>query len=334
MLNTKTKQSSKEILNSLKAVSDETRLRILNILSFGAFNVNEIVAVLEMGQSRISRHLKILTDAGLLESQREGTWVYYKLFDSTSQTRFQSELADLIISYKEELSTRESDQKKVSHILKEREDKSADYFNQIGKKWDMIQSEVMNPEIYRKWLIGSLPQKSDLILDLGCGPGGLISHIVPKANRVIGIDTSAKMIEEAANIYAKNKKVSFIQNSLENLPMKDKSTDAVIASMVLHHISNPPLVLQEAYRVLKNEGSLSIVELKKHDNEFMRDKYADLWLGFDPTLITEWLINSGFQIEEMKEISTNSNFVLLTIKANKKKGGLHVHSYSNKNSRL
>ncbi|MDX1960084.1 MAG: metalloregulator ArsR/SmtB family transcription factor [Leptospiraceae bacterium] len=313
------KSSSKEILNSLKAVSDETRIRILNILSFGAFHVNEIVRVLGMGQSRISRHLKILSDAGLLQSQREGSWVYYKLAENTHSISFPKELTELLISYKEELASREIDQKKVAEILDEREKRSSSYFNQIGKNLDLIQSEVMNPEVYRKWVTKTIPSNSNLVLDLGCGAGELLSHLLPKATKLIGIDSSIKMIEEASLLHKKNKKVNFIHTNLENLPLKDKTADAIVASMVLHHISNPPLVIGEAHRILKPEGNLTLVDIKKHDKEFMRDKFADLWLGFEPELLRKWLEEQGFQIAELGEIQTSSGFVLLTIKANKKR---------------
>jgi ArsR family transcriptional regulator len=220
------------------------------------------------------------------------------------------------------------DQKKVSWILKEREDKSSRYFDKIGKQWDRIQSEVLNPQVYRNWILHNLPNRSDLILDLGCGPGGMISDLLSRANKVIGIDTSSKMIEAASASFLKNKKVNFIEASLEDLPISKTSANVVVASMVLHHISNPPLVLFEANRVLKSGGTLILVDIKKHDKEFMRDKYADLWLGFDSSLLNEWLEGAGFTVTESSELSTNSDFVLLTIKANKKKGGLNVRSNS------
>jgi DNA-binding transcriptional ArsR family regulator len=120
---------AKAIINALKSVSDETRIRIINILSFGSFNVNEITDVLDMGQSRISRHLKILHDAGLLQSHREGTWVYYKLpEESTIQNEFAFDINKLILAHKEDLPHRETDQQKVAILLKNREDKSTSLF--------------------------------------------------------------------------------------------------------------------------------------------------------------------------------------------------------------
>lgn len=317
---------AKAILNALKSVSDETRIRIINILSFGSFNVNEITEVLGMGQSRISRHLKILHDAGILQSHREGTWVYYKLpEESTSANEFAFDINQLILSHKEDLPHREIDQQKVAILLKNREDKSNRYFNKVGKNWDRIQEEVLNPEIYRNQILSFIPAKSETILDLGCGPGGLFPYLLKKSKQVIGIDSSEKMLEEARKTFSNQKRVKIVEAPLENLPFKTNSADAVVASMVLHHISNPPLVLQEANRVLKNKGSLCIVDLKKHDKEFMRDTYADLWLGFNPDLLTEWLRAANFEVKEIIEQETHSYFKIIAIKATKK-GGHHVRN--------
>ncbi|HMV44416.1 MAG TPA: metalloregulator ArsR/SmtB family transcription factor [Leptospiraceae bacterium] len=322
----KNSNQGKMILSALKSASDETRIRILNILSFGSFNVNEITEVLGMGQSRISRHLKILHDAGLLQSQREGTWVYYKLpEDTTANPSFAVDMNRLILAYKEDLPHRETDQQKVAILLRNREEKSTRYFNKVGKNWDRIQEEVLNPDLYRNQILSYLPDKSETILDLGCGPGGLFPYLLKKSKQVIGIDSSEKMLEEARKTYSNQKKIKIVEAPLENLPFKTGTADAVVASMVLHHISNPPLVLNEASRVLKNKGVLCIVDLKKHDKEFMRDAYADLWLGFDPNLLTDWLRAANFELKEIIEQETHSYFKIIAIKAIKK-GGQNVRN--------
>lgn len=314
--------SRKLILNAIKALADETRIRILNLLSFGALNVNEIVDVLEMGQSRISRHLKILSDASLVQSNREGTWVYYSL---TEQASFSFDLKELILSYKEDLPNRESDQQKVSYLFKNREEKSSSYFDKVAKNYENLQKQVLNPEVYRKQIISYLPSKLNTILDLGCGTGELFPYLLKKSKSVLGIDSSSEMIREAKSNFSKNKNIKLIESPLETIPVQKNSADAVIASMVLHHISNPPLVLSEANRVLKENGTLCIVDLKKHDKEFMRDNFSDLWLGFELPLLKNWLSTNGFIFIESSEIKTSSDFTILTIKANKK-GGLNVRS--------
>ncbi|TGN19566.1 ArsR/SmtB family transcription factor [Leptospira idonii] len=322
---------SRQVLTALKAVSDETRVRILHILSFGAFSVNEVVDILEMGQSRISRHLKILTDAGLISSRREGSLVYSYLpqsvsfSDESQNLAFPSELTSLILSYKEELPEREKDQKMVSYILENRERKSKGFFDRVAENWESLQEEILNPKLYRSWILDQLPSNSQQIMDLGCGPGGLIPYILPKAKRVIGVDSSTNMIDTALAVYGNNPSVQLIQAQLESLPIENEACEAVVGSMVMHHISHPPAVLEEIHRVLKPNGVFCFVDLLKHNHEMMRDNFADLWLGFDPDLLESWMTNSGFVIESQSEIQTESVFKILTIKA-RKKGGLNVHS--------
>ncbi|XDD48349.1 ArsR/SmtB family transcription factor [Leptospira sp. WS39.C2] len=310
-------RNSLQILSATKAISDETRIRILNILSFGAFSVNEIVEILEMGQSRISRHLKILTEAGLIGSRREGSLVYSFLpNEESSGLKFPIELTKLLLSYKEDLPSREKDQKMVHQILEAREKKSKSFFDGVAESWEKLQEETLHPKLYRSWILQELPLCEN-ILDLGCGPGGLIPFLLNKAKHVTGVDNSSRMIENASIHFGKNPSVSLIQTPMEQLPLSKNSCDAVVASMVLHHISHPPTVLEEIARVLKPGGVLCIVDLEKHNAEYMRDNFADLWLGFETELFESWLSNAGFKVESIGEIQTESSFKILTIKATK-----------------
>lgn len=300
-----TENQSRNLLLSLKALSDETRIRILHILSLGTFSVNEVTEILVMGQSRISRHLKILADAGLIESSREGSWVYYKI-PEIHAFGFQDEIIKLLISWKEYLPQMEYDQNKVSRLLSLREEKRNHYFDRVGNELESVQKEVLHPEIYREKLVSLLPLNSETILDAGCGTGQFVPYLLSRTKNVIGVDSSSKMIEIAGKNFARNKNVSFQVSSLEALPLADESIDAIVTSMVLHHISNPPLVLKEFHRILKPDGTICIVDLEKHDEEFMRNNYADLWLGFDKSLLSEWLNLSGFVIEDIEVMPANS----------------------------
>lgn len=312
-----TNRTASHLLAATKAISDETRIRILHILSFGAFSVNEVVEILGMGQSRISRHLKILTEAGLIGSRREGSLVYSFLPDEEEMSlKFPVELTKLLLSYKEDLPSREKDQKMVHQILEAREKKSKTFFDGVAESWERLQEETLHPKLYRSWILQELPTCEN-ILDLGCGPGGLIPFLLNKAKHVTGVDNSSRMIENASIHFAKNPSVSLIQTPMEHLPLSANSYDAVVASMVMHHISHPPTVLEEIARVLKPGGVFCIVDLQKHNAEYMRDNFADLWLGFEPELFESWLSNAGFKVESIGEIQTESSFKILTIKATK-----------------
>lgn len=311
--------ASRHILSALKALSDETRIRILHILSLSPLNVQEVTEVLRMGQSRVSRHLKILTEAGFLTPEREGSWVYYRIPEERKTPDFSSEVSDLLLSYKEDLPFRAADQDQVSEILSRRDQKNTFYFNNVAQDWESIQKDVLDPAIYRKKILSYLPDVSSVIYDLGCGPGGLIPYLLTKADQVIGVDSSPKMVEEAQAVFAGNSHVSFVNSPLENVAQYAPSkADAVVASMVLHHLSNPPGVIREIYKILKPGGTFCLVDLKKHNQEFMRDNFADLWLGFDLSLLQDWLELSGFAVRAHEEFDTDNVFKILIIQATKK----------------
>ncbi|MCB1189495.1 MAG: metalloregulator ArsR/SmtB family transcription factor [Leptospiraceae bacterium] len=312
--------NSKTVINTLKAVSDEVRLRILNILLNGTLNVNEVQEVLKMGQSRVSRHLKILENADLIVSQREGTWIYYKLKESPT---FGYGLLQYLFSCKNEIPYGERDKSNTLNILQKRQESSNRFFNQIGKNWEKIQNNVLNPEVYRDRILSLLPETVKLSIDLGCGPGGLIPFLLTKSEKVIGVDVSQKMLTEAKSKFQEDPRVEIIESNIEHLPLSEEIANVAIASMVLHHVSNPLLVMNEVYRVLQSEGLLFIIELKKHNQEFMRDNFSDLWLGFQESTLTEWLKTAGFSVLDQIELNTFSIFQIIIIKAIKK-GGQNV----------
>lgn len=313
------------VLPPLKAVSDETRVRILHILSFGSFSVGEIGEILDMGQSRISRHLKILTEAGLIQMRREGSLVYSNLIRNGETPFFPLEIVSLLLSHKEDLPCREIDQRMVTSVLEKRERKTKGFFDKIAQSGGMFQEEGIGNRLYRDWIVNSLPSNQNLVLDLGSGQGSLIPYLLPKSKCITGVDSSYGMITNAKKLFGDNPSVQFLHANLENLPIAQASVDSVVASMVLHHISHPPLVLEEVGRVMRDGGTLVIVDLAKHDHEVMRDSFFDLWLGFDQELLESWITNAGFTIESSEINQTDSYFQILQIKAIKKEDS-YVHS--------
>ncbi len=308
-----------------KALADETRLRILQIVSKGSFNVNEIKEILEMGQSRISRHLKVLSDAGFLGYHREGSWVYYSITKNNNNSgiiSFSEKLLELLLS---NFSLFEKDKLGIDRILLQRTEKNRTYFDSVGKDWESIQKEVLNPEVYRNMITSYLSKKSKHVLDLGCGPGGLVPYLLDKTEKVTGLDASPKMIQEAKEHFSKEPRVNFVQALLEEIPFPEETIDSVIASMVLHHISNPPVVMEEVNRVLCDKGSFCIVELQKHNKEYMRDQFSDLWLGFEEAQLVEWLVYAGFYPKDIQRI-TIRNFQVIIIHSIKKRRTTNVHS--------
>ncbi len=273
-----------------KALADETRLRLFRLLMNYEFNVNEIVSVMGMGQSRISRHLKILTDNGLLTSRRDGSYVYYNSVSS-------NELSDLIrfvdksfAKYKEF----PEDRVRSQDLIRERKNRMQRFFNDIAEKWDSLKQDVFGNFNLNNRIIEKV-EKCGVAVDLGCGTGELLLLLASKADHLIGVDSSPNMLKQAKKKTASlNSKVDLRLGEMEHLPIRDGKADLAVASMVLHHLVMPSAGIREIRRILKPGGRLLITDFEKHDIEMVREKCGDPWLGFEQEEIENWLSNDGF----------------------------------------
>ncbi len=296
-----------------KALSDDTRLRILNLLHGQELNVNEIVSVLGMGQSRISRHLKILTDSGLLESRRDGLWVFYRIPGEGQGRTF----LDSIAGYVYNASEYASDLVQLEALIKERADAKVRFFNTIAADWMLIKREILGDfDINREIL--ALCGKTDLAADLGCGTGDLVMSLLEKAEKVIGIDRSPGMLDEARERFHGDPRVDLRIGELEHLPVRDREVSLAVISMVLHHLADPPSAIAEASRALEPGGSLVIVDFAPHKNEDMRTRFGHRWLGFPPDEMDRWLREKNFSIEKQQSFPVRQGMTLRILKARKK----------------
>ncbi len=279
-----------EIVQYYKALADVTRLRLLNLLLNHELNVNEIVTVMGMGQPRISRHLKILTDCGLLKYRRDGLWVFYSTSREGQGGRF-NKLFQEFISGDVDLN---SDYLAMKGILEEGMNEKTRFFDSIASDWDDIKRGIFGTINMSDEIVERITN-CNVAADLGCGTGELLIPIKQKAKRVIGVDKSPKMLEEAEHRLASNGKgIELRIGEMEHLPMRDHEADTAVINMVLHHLPSPDSSILEAGRVLKKGGSLIIVDLDKHQNEELRKKYEHRWLGFTRKNIERWLSAGGF----------------------------------------
>jgi ubiquinone/menaquinone biosynthesis C-methylase UbiE/DNA-binding transcriptional ArsR family regulator len=279
-----------EIVQFYKALADETRLRLLNLLLRHELNVNEIVTVMGMGQPRISRHLKILTDCGLLKYRRDGLWVFYSASREGQGGRF-NELFQDFIAGDIDLN---SDYLAMKGLLEEGMKAKTRFFDSIASDWDDIKRGIFGTINMSEEIVGRITN-CNVAADLGCGTGELLIPIKQKAKRVIGVDKSPKMLEEAEHRLASNGKgIELRIGEMEHLPMRDQEADTAVINMVLHHLPSPDSSILEAGRILKKGGSLIIVDLDKHQNEELRKKYEHRWLGFTRKNIERWLSVGGF----------------------------------------
>lgn len=283
-----------EALQYFKALADETRLRLLNVLCRHELNVNELVLILEMGQSRISRHLKILANAGLLIWRRDGLWVFYSAPLSGTARAY----IDAVLPFFEDDPALKADLDMAASMIEERAHKTRQFFNAIAEDWDKLSREVLGGFDLALAVSRHMPECS-VAADLGCGTGNVLQAMLGKAETVIGVDGSPRMLELARRRFAsEGERVSLRIGDLSHLPLRDGEADFASLNMVLHHIPQPGEVLREIRRVLSPGGLLVLTDFNSHTDERMRLEYGDHWLGFDEEILRGHLARAGFVVEE------------------------------------
>lgn len=306
-----------EILKYSKALSDEIRIRLLAMLCDNELNVGEVVQVLGMSQPRVSRHLKILHESGLLESRREGLWNFYRLTRSGNGSRFADSVSWLIENEPEVI----EDRRMVARVLAERNMETRKFFDEIAEDWEKLQSDVFGDFNLNEELV-SIVNSCSVAVDLGCGNGSLLEALLAKCVSVIGVDSSPKMLELAEKRIGANPKVSLRIGELTHLPLRDWEADLAVISMVLHHLPRPETAVSEAARTLTSGGRLVIADFFVHSNERMRTEYGDRRLGFTDEELRVWISNAGLAELEIRRFPVNEGLTVLVCISEKNNGRL------------
>jgi ubiquinone/menaquinone biosynthesis C-methylase UbiE len=281
-----------KVVKYFKALADETRLRLVHLSLHYELNVNEVVAILGMGQSRISRHLKILIDSKLLTFRRDGLWTFYSTVTEGEGYNFIQSIKYLFGAH----AIFTEDLAEADRVLEKRSIEETRFFDSIAEDWEKLKKEIIGDVNLSTLILQAVPH-SDTIVDMGCGTGDLLVSLRAEAKQVIGVDKSSKMLDEAKRRFANDgKNVDLRIGELEHLPLGDGEADLAVINMVLHHVLDPMKTFQEAYRVLKKGNTFIIVDLLHHHLERMRKRYGDRWLGFSIADIKKWLEKSGFNI--------------------------------------
>ncbi|WP_303720502.1 metalloregulator ArsR/SmtB family transcription factor [Malonomonas rubra] len=274
-----------------KALADQTRLRLLAILQLGEFTVQELVDILQMGQSRISRHLKVLLDAGVVQVKREGTWAYYQLQPTNGL------FLDLLPHLEKRwsgLAEYARDRTALVKILSARRQRSREFFDRHARQWDQMARDLLPTADYLSQLLVLIPDCVKL-LEVGVGTGSLMAAVADRAERLVGVDHSPSMLEAAREATAVFSHIELKLGQMEALPQESDSVDVVLLNMVLHHASDPAAVIRELARVLHSGGRLLLCDLQRHDKEWVRDELADQWLGFTVQDLSVWCSEAGFE---------------------------------------
>lgn len=284
---------STEILQRVfKTLSDPTRIRMLALLEREELAVQEVMDVLGMAQSRVSRHLGILREAGLLRDRREGTHIFYR-FRPPEEPEWNDTWTVARRSFnRDPLSER--DTRALARVIEHRASRSRSFFDSVGPEWDALR-KVFNDDALRARAIAQLASPGLVVADVGTGTGILAAELASLGLRVIGIDSSPRMLEAArTKLGESGLEVEWRAGEAQSLPLADAEVDAVFAHMVLHYLPSPEEAFVEFARVLKPGGRAIIVDFVPHDAEWMRAELGVLWLGFDPSAVEQWLGNAGF----------------------------------------
>lgn len=300
-------------LIKFKALADETRLRLVAILCHYELSVNELVRILDMGQSRVSRHLKILAEAGLAKARRDGLWVFY--------TAANSKFLNAVLPFFQESRQSRADLEAAAMMLEERARKARQFFNAMAEKWDDLNQEILGDFRLPAKARSALPENRGVAVDLGCGTGAVLAGLRRVCSRVIGVDGSSAMLDLCKNRMARGGgcEVSLRIGELTHLPLADREADFACINLVLHHLANPGAVFAEIRRILAPGGILFIADFLKHNDETMRVRYGDHWLGFDPDELEAFLEKENFEIvkSEIAPVGRKLKLILLTAKAPK-----------------
>lgn len=279
------------LLDSLSALADATRCRMLTMLEAHELTVSELCTVLQLPQSTVSRQLKILADAGWLASRRDGTSRYYALaLDDESRSQVWRITRD-------EVADRPSaaqDARRLERVLKLRAAASQKFFASAAGQWDLVRDDLFGRDFLSSSLL-SLLDDTWVVGDLGCGTGLATAALAPHVGKIIGVDASEEMLGAARSRLAALKNVEWRTGALEALPIKDCTLDAAVLMLVLHHVPSPAAALTEALRVLKPGGRVLIVDMAAHHREDYRQQMGHVWLGFGDDQMCRFLTQAGFE---------------------------------------
>lgn len=284
-------------LRCLRALADPTRLRTVALLDSDELSVHELQEVTRLGQSRISTHLGLLQEAGLLRSRREGKRTYYRVRRDSHD--FDPSLVSLAIRGADELPEREADRINLKRILARRRDQTQVYFNQVAGRFDRAYGPGRSWQAFGQLLLRMLPPL--VVADLGSGEGLISELLARRCRKVIAVDNSEKIVAFGARKARRNglKNLEFRLGDLQHPPIEPASIDLVVLSQALHHAEDPGRALAAASQVLRAGGQILILDLQQHSFSQAAERYGDRWPGFAESDLHRWLEAAGFRQVEV-----------------------------------
>jgi SAM-dependent methyltransferase len=282
------------LLASLRAAAEPTRLRLLALAARGTFCVTDFTEILGQSQPRLSRHLKLLCDCGLLDRVREGANVWFTLPHGGPGTLAR----DLVGRLPEDDVTLEADRRQAARVLAERARVASESFRRQGADWDEMRALDLPAAAVEAALLALVPEQDvGRLLDIGTGTGRVLELLAPRISQGIGVDASKAMLALARSRLARPglSHCSVRQADMYRLPLADLSFDVAVLQMVLHYAEDPPGVLAEVARVLRPGGRLIVIDLAPHGRDDLLTRFAHRWPGFSDATMRDLLAGAGMQ---------------------------------------
>lgn len=298
--------SSLSLVERLAAVGDSVRLRLLRLLEREELSVGELARVVQLPQSTVSRHLKMLSEAEWVVSRTEGTSSLYRVvMDDLGQ-----ENRSIWSAIREQIGTQHAaelaeDTRRLAAVLDDRRTDTRAFFGRVAGEWDGVRNELFGDRITLQAMLPLIPRQWT-VADLGCGTGNASELLAPIVKKVIAVDQSEPMLKAAAKRLSTHKNVEFLRGELEHLPIKDASVDAAVCVLVLHHIPEPQFVCNEMARILKPGGVALVVDMIQHDRIAYRHTMGHRWLGFDVPAMIRLLSATGLKDVRLQALPSDT----------------------------
>jgi ArsR family transcriptional regulator len=293
--------ASGRILGRLGSLADATRSRLLLLLDGHEYTVSELCAVLQLPQSTVSRHLKLLVDDGWLTSTPDGTSRHYRMAQQDMDPAA-CELWALVRGQIAELPAAHQDALRTRGVLAARKSRSQEFFAETAATWDEVRRGMFGERADLQALLGLLDD-AWVVGDLGCGTGRMTESLAPFVRAVVAVDNSREMLAAARDRLRDLENVDVREGSLETLPVADGELDAAVVFLVLHHVVAPEAAVAELGRIVRPGGRVLVADMTTHDRVNYRHDMGHAWLGFSPAQINGWLTAAGFEQINYRELA-------------------------------